>query len=81
MKPLPCIGNSRSLMILLSEQFIKGVSEMIYRFPLIFFVCPDPRRKSIDSPWGWGKSIDFQAMLKLLLMIADTHFKYNDYRE
>jgi hypothetical protein len=31
------------------------------------------RRKSIDSPWGWGKTIDFQASLFSLLNIADTH--------
>jgi hypothetical protein len=31
------------------------------------------RRKSIDSPWGWGKAIDFQASLFSLLNIYDTH--------
>jgi hypothetical protein len=31
------------------------------------------RRKSIDSAWGWGKSIDFQAILNLLFMIPDSH--------
>jgi hypothetical protein len=55
---------------------------------LIFFVYPGPRGseeplrckpassaqpKSIYSPWGWGKFIDFQAICIFLLMITDTY--------
>ena len=43
-----------------------------------FLRLPQPqgeRRKSIDSPWGWGKTIDFQASLDSLLKIPDTHIK------
>ena len=31
------------------------------------------RRKSIDSPWGWGETIDFQALLDTLFNIPDSH--------
>ena len=40
-----------------------------------FLRLPRPqgeRRKSIDSPWGWGKTIDFQASFDSLLNIPDT---------
>jgi hypothetical protein len=43
-----------------------------------FLRLPRPqgeRRKSIGSPWGWGKTIDFQAYLDLILNIPDTHRK------
>ena len=35
--------------------------------------------KSIDSPWGWGKTIDFQAFSDPLLNIPDTHLTLNYY--
>jgi hypothetical protein len=45
--------------------------------PIDLLRLPRPqgeRRKSIGSPWGWGKTIDFQAKLIFLLHISDTHF-------
>ena len=45
-----------------------------------FLRLPRPqgeRRKSIDSPWGWGKTIDFQASCDSLLNIPDTLKKIN----
>jgi len=41
-----------------------------------FLRLPRPhgeRRKSIYSPWGWGKSIDFQAIRGFVFLIPDTH--------
>jgi len=49
-----------------------------------FLRLPRPqgeRRKSIDSPWGWGKTIDFQASCDSLLNIPDTLKKINVCRE
>ena len=43
-----------------------------------FLRLPRPqgeRRKSIDSPRGWGKTIDLQASCDSLLNIPDTHIK------
>jgi hypothetical protein len=45
--------------------------------PIDLLRLPRPqgeRRKSIGSPWGWGRTIDFQAKLKFLSHIPDTHF-------
>ena len=47
-----------------------------HAYKLIDFLrLPRPhgeRRKSIGSPWGWGKTIDFQASFDSLLNIPDT---------
>jgi len=44
-----------------------------------FLRLPRPqgeRRKSICSPWGWGKKIDFQAAYYILFIISDSNIKY-----
>ena len=41
-----------------------------------FLRLPRPqgeRRKSIYSPRGWGKLIDFQAFLDFVCIITDSH--------
>ena len=43
-----------------------------------FLRLPRPqgkRRKSIYHPWSLVICIDFQAILEILLIIPDTHFK------
>jgi hypothetical protein len=58
-----------------------------------FFVYPDPKGskepspallaslvqpESVYSPWGWGKSIDFQEFLNFVRIIAHVSNSYDE---